>query len=140
MVYLFASANRIGEAIGLRIKLINIGRATFPVLAGVARAIVGAQSSLVESRAPRLWWVELCFEGEKRRGKTLQRTRLKRSPMGSVGVWVCTKGSALMLWYLFLYGTKGGGGNFFLSFRLCGHFWSFMSFTILLRFNEEADS
>lgn len=47
LVYLFAPANRIGEAIGLRIMLINIGRATFPVLAGAAGAIVGAGASLV---------------------------------------------------------------------------------------------
>lgn len=46
LVYLFAPPERIGETIGLRIMLINIGRATFPVLAGAAGAVLGAGASL----------------------------------------------------------------------------------------------
>lgn len=47
LVYLFAPGNRIGEAIGLRIMLINAGRFIFPVLAGAAGSVVGAGASLL---------------------------------------------------------------------------------------------
>lgn len=47
LVYLFAPRNRIGEAIGLRIMLINAGRFIFPVLAGAAGSVVGAGASLL---------------------------------------------------------------------------------------------
>lgn len=46
LVYLFAPGNRIGEAIGLRIMLINAGKAAFPIAAGAVGAVIGAGASL----------------------------------------------------------------------------------------------
>lgn len=46
LVYLFAPGNRIGEAIGFRIMLINVGKAAFPVAAGAVGAVIGAGASL----------------------------------------------------------------------------------------------
>lgn len=46
LVYLFAPPARIGEAIGLRIMALNLGKSVFPVLAGWLGTVIGAGGSL----------------------------------------------------------------------------------------------
>lgn len=46
LVYRFAPGNRIGEAIGFRLMLINSGKSAFPVIAGAIGSVIGAGASL----------------------------------------------------------------------------------------------
>lgn len=47
LVYRLAPQSRIGEAIGLRLMMMNISKATFPVAMGALGSIIGAGSSLL---------------------------------------------------------------------------------------------
>lgn len=46
LVYLFSPPERIGEAIGLRIMALNLGKSVFPVLAGLLGNWIGAGSTI----------------------------------------------------------------------------------------------
>lgn len=46
LVYLFSPSERIGEAIGLRIMALNLGKSVFPVLAGLLGNWIGAGSTI----------------------------------------------------------------------------------------------
>lgn len=46
LVYRFAPGNRIGEAIGFRLMLINSGKSAFPIIAGAIGSVIGAGASL----------------------------------------------------------------------------------------------
>lgn len=46
LVYLFSPPERIGEAIGLRIMALNLGKSVFPVLAGLLGNWIGASSTI----------------------------------------------------------------------------------------------
>ncbi len=46
LVYLFAPPERIGEAIGLRIMALNLGKSAFPVLAGLLGNWIGAGATI----------------------------------------------------------------------------------------------
>ncbi|MDO5531145.1 MFS transporter [Sutterella sp.] len=47
LVYLFAPGDRIGEAIGFRLMLINAAKTVFPIGAGALGAVIGAGASLM---------------------------------------------------------------------------------------------
>lgn len=47
LVYRLSPAGRIGEAIGLRLMMMNISKATFPVAMGALGSVIGAGSSLL---------------------------------------------------------------------------------------------
>lgn len=46
LVYLFSPPERIGEAIGLRIMALNLGKSVFPVLAGLLGNWIGAGATI----------------------------------------------------------------------------------------------
>ena len=46
LVYRLSPAGRIGEAIGLRLMMMNMSKATFPVAMGALGSVIGAGSSL----------------------------------------------------------------------------------------------
>ena len=46
LVYRLSPKGRIGEAIGLRLMMINASKATFPVVMGAVGSVIGAGASL----------------------------------------------------------------------------------------------